>query len=425
MKVSVKHLKKECKKILSVCVSPERIKEAYNVFFDDILKSARVPGFRPGKVPRDVLATHYRKEAKEEVLRGLISDTLKQALINENINPLTNPVIDKVEFTDEALSYDAHVEIYPDIKLGAYKGLELEGKEPAVTTEEVDETLERIRESRATFSPVEDRPAAIGDYVVADFSCWVDGKSLEAKKSDWFELKEKDDALPGFSKQLAGAKPGEEREVKTKFPDNFRRKDCAGKEAIFKVSVKEIKQKKLPEIDDAWAKELGEYKSVLELRGAIREDILEQKKQEEETRIERELLDSIIKASPFDLPQGVVDRRLDGLVEETIRTLELRGFPKDEALAKQDDFRKKLIPEAERQVRVAFILAKIAQAEGVKVEEADIEKRYNNLAAYYKRPINEIKDHYKKEGLEDSLELQILNEKVIRFIRDNAVIKTK
>lgn len=425
MKVSVKHLKKECKKILSVCVSPERIKKAYDYFFDDISKNARVPGFRPGKVPRDVLATHYRKEAREEVLRNLISDTLKQALISENINPLSNPVIDKVEFTDETLSYDAHVEIYPEIKLGAYKGIELEGKEPAVTTEEVDEALERIRESRATFVPVEDRTAAVGDYVVADFSCWVDGKSLEAKKSDWFELKGKDDVLTGFSEQLIGAKPGEEREVKTKFPDDFRRKDCAGKEAIFKVSVKEIKHKKLPEIDDAWAKELGEYKSVLELRGAIREDILEHKKQEEETRLERELLDNIIKASSFDLPQGVVDRRLDGLVEEALRTLELRGFPKDEALAKQDELRKKLAPEAERQVRVAFILAKIAQAEGVKAEEADIEKRYQNLAAYYQKPVNEIKEHYKKEGLEDNLELQILNEKVIHFIRENAKITQK
>ncbi len=419
IKVSVKD-GKSCQKILKVSVSAEQIRKEYDLFYRSVAPKARIPGFRQGKAPRNILEMHFGREAKEEVTKNLISESFRSALQETGLAPLVSPRVENVQMGDKELKYEAHIEVRPKIKLSRVKGLSAKKETAKVEPKELEDRLERMRESLAQYKAVEDRGARMGDFVIADYVCRVDGKEVENRSGEWFELKQ-EEFLKGFSTQLEGVKPNDKRDVKIQFPADLSRKDLAGKEAVFEVVAKELKEKQLPKLDDEMAKEAGDYASLEELKKKLSQDILTAKEHEHEAAYENALLEELVKHNKLDLPQGLVQRRLEHLVDEARNRFMQQGASEEAVEKAKTELTKDLEKEAARQVHIAFLLDEIATQENLDVKEEDLKKKYDQLAERYRQPAEQIEKIYgENENARQSLHDQIRNEKSVQFIKDNA-----
>ncbi len=419
MKVSVQD-GKACEKILNIEVGEQEIQKEYEEFYEAVAPKAKIPGFRPGKAPRQVLVLHYQSEAREHVLKHLINESYKKAVEQKSLEPLTLPKIHDLDFKDNRLFYRALVEIRPKVKLSKVSGLSAKKGKAEVKPEEVEEGLKRVQESLAQYKAVEDRPAAMGDFLIADYVCVVNNKEVEKRVDDWFELRE-DEFLKDFSGQLVGVKPGDEREVRVSFPEKMAKKDLAGKSAVFKMKVKEIKFKALPGLNDDLAKEAGEYQTLEELKGKIHKDILSTKERETEVEFENALLEELMKQNRFDLPQGLVERRLEHLLEKAHEDFRKYGSPEEEFEKQKEKIKTELASEAKRQVHLAFLLDEIAVRENITTSEEDLKVKYQQVADRVRQPVERIENYYAQdESARATLKDQIRNEKTIEWVKKNA-----
>jgi trigger factor len=413
---------KACEKILTIEVAQGRITEEFESFYNSIAPRAKVPGFRPGKIPRDVLVMHYEKNANDSVLEALLSESLPKALREKDLNPLTTPEIKDIQFAKEKLTYKAHIEIRPKVKLSRVTGLSAKKEKPGVKPEDVEKTLKQTQEMHAQYKAVEGRGAKLGDFVVTDYVCTVDGKEMKKRNDDWIELKE-EEYLKGFSAQLAGAHAGDEKDVQITFPQDMADKRAAGKTAVFKMKVKEIKEKILPEINDDLAKQAGEYKDLSDLKQKLTEDLEKRDSNEKEAAFERELLNELVKQNKIDLPGGLLQRRAEYLMGQARQRFIQQGGTDEVFNKEKEKMQKEFEAEARRQVHVAFLLDEIADTQGIKAEDADLGTKYEALSQQYRQPKETVEKYYKehKEARETLLD-QVRNEKVIEFLKQHAKI---
>lgn len=422
VKVSVRD-GKSCEKILTIEVPAENIQKEYEEFYRAVTPKAKIPGFRPGKAPRDVIAMHFRDEARNQVLKNLISESFHWVMNNKTFEPVGMPDIRDVDFQDKKLSYRAAIEVRPKIRLSKTTGLNAKKQSSEIKPEEVEENLKRFRESLAKFKVVEDRPAAMGDFVIADYVCLVDGKEVEKRTDDWFELRE-DEFIKGFSPQLVGLKSGDEKEISIAFPEKMSRPELSGKPAVFKVKVREIKKKELPELNDELAKEAGEFKTLEELRAQIRKNIASSKEHEAEVSFENSLLEELIKHNKFDLPQGLIQRRFEYLLKQAYDTYKKQGGTDEDFEKRREELSKDLLSEAQKQVHLAFLLEEIAVKENISTLEEDFKKKFQETSEHLRQPVEHIEKYYaENERAKESLAEQIRNQKVIEFLKKNAKIK--
>ena len=414
---------KACEKILTIEVAQDRISQEFESFYKAIAPRAKVPGFRPGKVPRDVLVMHYEKNANDSVLETLLSESLPKILREKDLNPLTTPEIKDIEFTKEKLVYKAFIETRPKIKLSKVTGLTAKKEKVVVKPEDIAKALKQTQEMHSQYKAVEGRPAKLGDFVITDYVCSVDGKEMEKRNDDWIELKE-DEYLKGFSTQLVGVNVGDEKDVQITFPGDMADKRAAGKTAVFKMKVKEIKEKTLPALDDELAKQAGEYKDLNDLKQKLTADLEKRATDEKEASFERELLSELVKHNKIDLPSGLVQRRGEYLMDQARQRFLQQGGTEELFEKEKEKMLKEFEGEARRQIHVAFLLDEIADTQGIKSEDADLVKKYEALSLQFRQPKETIEKYYKehKEAQETLLD-QVRNEKVIEFLKQNA--KTK
>lgn len=412
-----------CEKILTIEIPKEEVQEEFTAFYKAIAPRAKVPGFRPGKVPQDVLVMHYEKEANDSVLEHLLSNSLPKVLREKALNPLTTPEIKDVQFTPEKLVYKAHVEIRPKVKLGRVTGLVAKKEKAEIKTEEIEKSLKQMQEMHAQYKAIEGRTAKTGDFVIADYVCTVEGKEMEKRNDDWIELKE-DEFLKGFSAQLVGANVSEEKDVEITFPQEVADKKVAGKKAIFKVKIKEIKEKTLPVLDDEFAKQAGEYKDLSDLRQKLTADLEKRAAEEKEEAFERELLNELIKHNKIDIPNGLLKRRTQHLIDQARQRFVYQGGTEELFDKEKDKMQKEFEAEARRQVHLAFLLDEIADVQKIQAEETDLKKKYEALSGQYRQPQEKIEKYYQEhqEALQSLID-QVRNEKVIEFLKKNARIK--
>lgn len=421
MKCEVKDVS-QCCKVLSIDVPQQTINDAYEAYYKQIVPQAKIPGFRPGKAPHTVVAQHYKKQAKEEVLKRVVTDSFHAALDDKALNPLGYPEFDDINFTDTELSFKARIEIKPEVKLKKYKGISVKKDTFKIEEKDVDEVIDRIREGYAKYVPVEDRGVELGDFAVCDITNSLDGEEAESKKDEWVEVRE-NEMIPGFATKTVGMQTGETRDIEVVLPDTFPNEQMRGKSATFRVVLKEIKKKQLPDIDEDFLKQVGDYANADDFRTAVKKDIEQRKTEEIDAKVERDLLDKIENDVKFDIPQSLVARRLEGLVQDATRTMMYQGVPQAEAEKRKEEYAVQFRPEAERQVKVAFILDAIGTVENIETNDDDVETRYEALAKQYQQPVETIKEHYAKNDMNDSLRAEIRNQKVVDFIKENADIK--
>jgi trigger factor len=424
MKTKAKSLE-ECSTLFEIEVPKETVDQAFEEVYAEMAKVASIPGFRPGKAPKELVKKHYSKEAKKEVVNHIIPDAYQKAVEEHKIDPIGYPEITDLVFEEgKPMSFKAKIDTRPKFKLKNYKGIQVEKKKAVVKDEDVDKALDNLRQYSAKYVAVEDRPAQMDDYLVSDLDCVVDGKPAHKRRENLWLYIDKGSIMSGLTEKMIGMKKGEERDIEVELSKDYPDKKIAGKKAMYHVKVKEIKVRSLPNIDDEFAKDLGK-ENLADLKKEVAKELENKMKSDNEIAAENQLLDKIIGDNSFSVPSALVKRQMHMMSENAKARLMEKGFKKEDLDKKDGELEERFKDDALKQVRLLFILDSIAKEEGIKAEEKDLEDAYKSISIRSGKPEKEIKDYYEKEGLVDNLLERIREEKTVSFLIKSADIKEK
>ena len=392
--MSVKWEKKEGtnKGKLTFEIQPDKVKEGLDIAFNKVKKSLNVPGFRKGKVPRQIFNRMYGEEALyQDALNALLPEAYANAITESKIKPVAQPEISVISMDKGAawvLSADVTVE--PEVKLGQYKDLEVTKHPIRVTTKEVDDELERRQQQQAELVLKEDEPAEKGDTVVIDFEGKIDGKPFDGGKAENYSLELGSNTfVPGFEDQLIGHKAGDEVEVNVKFPKDYQAEKLQGKDAVFDVKIHEVKQKELPKLDDDFAKDIDEDVDTLtELKAKIKDEIKQQKENAAKAAIQEEVLSKAVKnATIGKIPEVMIDDDVQHQMDQYFSGMQQQGINPDMYFkltgTSEDDLRKQFKEGASERVKTNLVLDAIVVKENIKISKEEIDKEIKELAAQY------------------------------------------
>jgi len=403
------------KKKITIEIAPDAVSKEMDKALADVAKKAKIPGFRPGKAPKNIVEKHYGDDVRSEVMHRLISESYMQALRENNLNPVDLPTIDDVSpmAKGSPLNFSATVEVRPDIALGTYDGIEVKEQDLVVTDEEMNQTIDRLREMYAQLEVVEGRPLENNDTAIIDFEGFREGKPIDgAKATDYMLTLGSDSLIPGFEEQLVGMKREETREIKVTFPTDYNNQDLAGKDATFTIALKEIKKKVLPDLNEEFAKTLGDYKTLDELKESIKKDLEARKRSEQSSAQREEILSKLVEAHAFDVPPGMVSRELQSLARQQAQRMARRGA--DAKLFDIAKFTEENKPLAEKRVKGMLLLDVIADKEKVEVSDQEITAALNVMARSSGQTVDAIKKYYDSlEGGLDNLRSSLIQEKTL------------
>jgi len=422
-----------CKKLLRVELDAKAVDEAFDVMTKNFQKEAALPGFRPGKAPRDLVLKKYEKDIQDEVKRKLIGDSYRKAVDEKKLDVLGYPDIEEIQFgRGQALQFAATIETAPDFQLPEYKGIPVKREAKSVTEADIERALNLLREQRVKFETVI-RAAQTGDIAVVNYKGTSEGKpltdfaptakGLAEQKSFWVEMRA-GAFIPGFSEQLLGAKAGDKRTVNVDFPADFVAKDLAGRKGLYEVEVVEVKEKVLPALDDAFAKSY-DAENLEKLREGVRKDLENELKYKQEKDTRNQILRGLLSRVTFDLPEGSVARETRNVVYELVQENAKRGVSRETIEKEKDAIYSAAAGSAKERVKLAFLIQRIAEKEDIKVSQEEILRRVQTLATVYQIPPQKfLKDLEKRNGLIEIYD-QIAHEKVMEFLENNAKIETE
>jgi trigger factor len=421
MKVNAEEIS-PTKKRLQVEVPPPQVKEAVESLYRDLNKRVKVKGFRPGKTPRDVLEKHYGAYIKEQAISHLINKTYPQAVSQEALKPIAPPSIDTGDLTVESpFTYSAVVEVKPEIsEVTGYKGLRLKGKKEKVTAKEVRAELERFRGMYAQLEPVTERDRVQkGDTVLVDLDGFLGTRPIRDGKTENSLVEVGSGSMvPGLEEGLIGKQAGTQEEITVAFPDDHPRKDLAGKEVNFRVTIKEIRQRVLPQLDDEFAKDVGEYRDLDELKEKIKTDLEAAAEHRLKEELRQTAIDQLLQANPVEIPDYLIDQRTTELLQDLkVRmAAQRRGLLPEEEDKTRAEHRK----IAEREIRASLLLEEISRQESIEVRPEEVQERLEEMARAYQRPLEELRQN---PSLEAAVQRSLQREKVLDFIIAEAHIK--
>ena len=429
MNVSVENLA-PCKKLVRVELDAAAVNAAFDAITKDYQKQAALPGFRPGKAPRDMVVKKYDEEIKEEARRKLIGDSYRKAIEEQKLNVVGHPDIEEVQFgRGQALQFTATVETAPEFQLPEYKGLPATLEMKSVTDADVDRALDMLRGQQAKFETVA-RELTNGDVAVVSYSGTVDGqpitelaptaKGLTEQKNFWVELTP-GAFIPGFAEQLAGAKAGDKRTVNVDFPADFVTKELIGKKGVYEVEVVEVKEKVLPVADDAFAVKFG-AENLEKLKAGVRADLENELKYSRSKAVRGQVVRALLNKVNFDLPESAVASETRNVVYDLVRQNTQRGVAREIIEKQKDEIYSAAAGSAKERVKLAFLVQRIAGQEKIQVTQEDAIRRAQTLAMTYQMPFEQfLKDLQKRNGVNELYE-QALHEKVMEFMETNATI---
>lgn len=393
MTVTAKWEKKEGNEgILTITVSAERFDEALDQAFKKVVKDVTLPGFRKGKVPRHIFEKRFGVEALyQDAVDIILPDAYAEAVEQTEIFPVDQPKIDIEEIEKgKDLVFVCEVTVKPEVKLGEYKGIEYEEETIEVTEEEVDAELKRLQERHAELVLKEEGKVEEGNTVVIDFEGFIDDEPFEGGKGENYSLEiGSGHFIPGFEEQLIGKEAGEEVEVNVTFPEDYHAKDLAGKDAVFKVKIHEIKEKQVPELDDEFAKDVDdEVETLAELREKKEKEIRERKQREYENKIRETIIEKVTENAEIDIPEAMINTELDNMLREFEQTVQMQGMTMDMyyEMSGQDEekLREHMKEDAEKRVKTNLTLEAIFEAENLEVSEEAIDEEIAKMADMYK-----------------------------------------
>jgi len=415
------------KKKVSIEISEDQVTKEVDSFYRELGRKAKIKGFRPGKVPRNILERHFKDYVKAEVVQKLVQDTYPTALSETNLHPVSNPMIDPGDLeSGKPFQYSATIEVKPEIKLEEYLGLNIEGKKEEVKDEEVEERLKGLQNLHANLKTIQEaRPIQNGDFVIVDYEARMDGKPLEEGKAIDLTVEVGSGRfIPAFEEKLIGLRLEEEKEIEVSFPEDYGYKKWAGKTISFHVKIKEIKEKILPILDDEFAKDLGDYSSLEELKDKLKQEIEREKKLVLERQLKDQMVDQLLQKNTFEVPESLVEEQTKTLVSDTKLRLATQGIKIDTLGISEEKLQEDYRETAMRQVRTFLILEKIAGQEGITVTNEEVEDRFREISERTHQKFDVVKRYYEKNGLIPEVKAGIMNEKTLNFLLEKANIST-
>lgn len=427
MSIKVEKTDKQNELKLEFTVEATKFDEAMKKVYFKTAKYFNIPGFRKGKAPMNIVERHYGEQVfYEDTFNEILQEIYEKELTENNIVAVSYPDIDVKQIgKGKDLIFTAVVQTKPEVVPGKYKGIELKKVEYNVSDEDIQHELGHMAERNARIVTVEDRAVEDGDITVIDFEGFVDGVAFEGGKAQNHELIIGSKSfIPGFEEQVIGMKPEEEKEIKVTFPEEYFSKELAGKEAIFKVKLHEIKKKELPEIDDELAKDVSEFDTLNELKQSIKDKL----EKENETKAKYEIEEAAIKAvcdnTEIEIPSGMIESEIDNMEKDIESRLQYQGLNLEQYLQmigkSKTDFRKEYEQQAKDSVKSRLVLEAISKAEKIEVAEEEMEAKLKEMAQNYGKTEEELKEN---ESLKSYLKGNIETEKTIQYIIEHAKIK--
>jgi trigger factor len=414
---------------LEVEIPADEVKAQVTKAIIKLGREVKLPGFRPGKVPRPVLITHFGKEAiHAQALENALSGWYKAAVEESGIKPVDQPEIDfeQIEDDDKPYAFKAVVQVMPRPKLGKYTGLEVEKDVPEVGDGEVEEEIERLRKRMAKLEEIEDRAAGKGDFTLVDFTGYLEGEPLEggAGKDYMLELGS-GQFIPGFEEQIAGMKKGQSKKLKLTFPETYKPEELAGKEAEFDVTVKEIKQRMLPEADDDFAAENSEFDTIAELRDDIEARIMKSREAAAESAFRQRALEKVLEDVELTVPQPLIDSRAHQIEVEFVYSMEAQGASIKDYLEQTDEqkqaFSEHFRKQAEGILRQELVLDTIADIEGLEVSDEEFEEELRSAAESMGKDPEELREKTREQGHEQDIRDDLLRNKASKLLAEKSI----
>jgi trigger factor len=424
MGVQIAELEKSKVK-LDIEVGPDELEKEIAQAFKRNMKRFAVPGFRKGKAPQNVVERYYGREILvPDALEALCQNAYGRAVEEKGLRPIDQPELDIDMGTvsrGEPVKFSMTVTVMPKAVLGKYKGIEVSEEKSYVTDSDIDDELKKLAERRARLVPVEDRPSQEGDSLLIDCEGRIDGEPFEGGKLDGHTIEiGKKTFIPGFEEQLVGKNVEDNVEVKATFPDDYREESLRGKDAVFAVSIRGIKKKELPEIDDEFAQDVSEFDTLAEYREDVRKRMQDEQERRAKDRVQDEVLDAVIGGMEVYLPEALVRRHTDYNFGQYTRMMGLSGeasFPENEAMI-SDELRPlyvSLRKGAERDLKIDIALGQIADDEGIGVDDAEVEEAARAMFEERGQNYDERKDAI-PPGLLDSLKDDLRRKKTVDFL---------
>lgn len=427
MKVTVENVS-SVKKIMHVEIPEEKVVSELNNAYKQLKNTAKIKGFRKGKAPRSVLERLFKKDVHKDVSSQLIQDSFMQALEEAGLDVVGKPEIDPPGLDKKGpYKYSATVEIKPEIEDIDFKNLTLKKPMYHVTDEEMDAQLKMLRKNLAKQNPItEDRGVRENDFVLIDYQGFKNGNPFaETQKTENHAMKVGEGKiLKEFDDQLMGMKMGDHREIKVKFPEDYFNGILANQEITFKVTLHEIREEVLPEIDDEFAKNFGQYETLKDLKNAITENLDQSYAKRAEQEMNEQIFQSLIKKTEFELPDSMVDYELEGIIKEVESTLSYHNKSLEDQGLSREILLEKHRELAEKKVRRHLILGKIVEQENMTLSDEELENSFEEMAKGYKQPVEEIKKYYSQN--KDNLEFfkqTLLEKNALDLIIKNSIIE--
>lgn len=432
LKTEVEELEKN-KVILKVEVPKENIKKAIGEAYKSIAKKVNIPGFRKGKVPPKIIDVNVGEEAViDEMLRQLVPFSYAQAVEKTGIEPIDVPEIEVKEAKKDKVNFHAKVDVKPKVKLGDYKKLKIKRAEAKVTDKEVNQQIEMTRNNFASLEVAEDKTISEGDFALIDFDGLVDGKSFETGSAKDYLLEIGSNAIVlDFDKNLIGARKGETKEFEVNIPPKYDNPAIAGKTVKYKVFIKELKQKVLPELNDEFAEIVGGFKTLDDFKKDLKEKLEEAKKFKVEEEFRRNILDGVANGAEVDVPDIMISRTLAEMVDEFFLSLQTRGISPEDYFAATgsnlEELKKSLRERAEERTREELILEAIAKKENITAGEDEVDKEVKMIAERVSEEENKIKEVLREKGILTKIKEDILIRKALEYLVEQAegTIKSK
>jgi trigger factor len=422
MKISVEEISETARKVhveLPEDTVNRHLKKAYQL----LNRTAKVRGFRPGKVPLAILKRQYADQVHHEVGLELVNETLMEAVEQTDIEAVGQSDLDREPLQEgEPFRYSFIVEVRPEVVVNDYKKIPAQKKQPVVNEEEVDAELELRRQANSYLKSLEEpRPIQQGDHAVLDFKAFAEGRPVPDGEAKGFHLEVGGNRFnPDFETKLIGASKGEQREIEVTFPSDYGNKNLAGKNATFQVEIKDIKEQGLPELDDEFARNLGDFDNLKDLRTAVRQELESKKEQQVDAEVWTQVLDELISRNPFDVPQSMVEQELQRMLDTIRYRLSAQNLTLEQAGMDDETFKEHNREAAERRVRATILLERIAQQESLEVSDEEVEQGLHRSAKDMNQSYEQVRDFYKNNNLMEPYKRQLMEEKVINFLRDHA-----
>jgi trigger factor len=416
----------QVKKKMSFEIPWADVKDELDSVYRTISKKAKIKGFRPGKVPRKILENYFKADAEGETVTNIVNKYYGQELDNRKIVTLSRPEIEQNGLKEDTdFSFSASFETEPTFDPQGYSGMELEKINMTVSEDDMAKRLKEISKMFSTMQDVaEDRPAAMGDFVTIDFSGTLDGEALPELKSDNYllELGSKR-FVPGFEEQIAGMKKGETLDINVTFPADYHETKMAGKDVVFTVTLKELKEQKLPEIDENFIKNFDKYNTLEDLKNDVRKSMDEQCRRQSDAKLKDQINEILLKANEFEAPPSLVERQIFYMMSDMQKRMRSAGMDEKNAMELSFRMHDQLKTDAEKIVRSFLVLKKIAEKEALTVSDDDIDNHIKELAEIHHTDYEVVKSAYDNEERLDALKSEIIQKKVFDFIEQRANIR--